>query len=135
MSSKQTGGQRRTLTARCGYSVAGHPNEVNSLFKRHQRYCDNCRVNDIPHFNAAAAQSNGWDGLGKNRHFVSNYNASTSVHLNGTTYNAKIKMDGHILPTVHNLTLDEMISFIEATPHTTKKKKKQKKPSVVKNSL
>ena len=130
MSSKQTGGQRRTLTARCGYSVAGHPNEVDKLFKRHQKYCRSgiCQDNDIPEFNAANAKSNGWDGIGKNKHFVPSYSASTSVHLNGTTYKANVKLEGHTLPTVSNLSIDDIMSFIEEPKKEEQRKKKQKKP-------
>ena len=131
MSTKQTGGRRRTLTAACGYSLAGHPNEVNALFKRHQRYCATCKGNSVPDFDAAAAKNNGWDGLQQNRKLVSKYNASSSVHLDGKEYIASIKTNGHAFPTIDrlkDLSMDELVAFIEATPQ---KKKKTKKSSVV----
>jgi hypothetical protein len=127
--SAQTGGRRRTLTAACGYCVAGHPNEVDALFRRHQRYCGTCTVNDIPEFNATAAKNNGWDGLGQNRKLISTYCASSLVHLNGTEYSACIKTNGHVFPTIDkikDLSIDELLAFIEATPQKKKKQKKSK---------
>ena len=121
------GGRRRTLTAVCGYSIAGHPNEVDSLFRRHQRYCSTCKGHNIPEFNAAAATSNGWDGLGKKHSLVSRYEATTSVNLHGTKYNGNVVRNGHTLPTVDNLSLDDVVAFIESATTQGEKKDKRKK--------
>jgi hypothetical protein len=131
-----TGGRRRTLTAACGYSTAGHPNEVDSLFRRHQRYCTTCNGHKMPEFNATAAKGNGWDGLGKKHHLISRYEATTSITLQGTKYNGNLVTNGHALPTVENLSLDDVVAFIE-TPQRekkVKKKKNTKKPVVVVSS-
>jgi hypothetical protein len=134
-----TGGRRRTLTAACGYSIAGHPTEVNSLFRRHQRYCSACTGHTMPDFNATAAKGNGWDGLGKKHHLISRYEATTAITLQGTKYNGNLVTNGHALPTVDNLSLDDVVAFIETPQRENKekkdsKKKKTKKPLVVVSS-
>jgi hypothetical protein len=58
------GGQRRTIEAGCGWRCVGHPNEVDSKYKIHKKFCNTCKDNnfDIPKFNRTNGDINGWKG-------------------------------------------------------------------------
>ena len=68
MSSKNfnKGGQRRTIECGCGFSISGHPTELNLRIRLHKKKCANGDNNSVPlAFNPTLGNINGWKGLGK----------------------------------------------------------------------
>jgi hypothetical protein len=67
------GGQQRTIQSTCGFTIKGHPQEVNKKIIRHRRYCNICRIaieNSLteenvipPAFNKVSGMINGWNGM------------------------------------------------------------------------
>jgi hypothetical protein len=61
------GGQRRTAQLACGFTIKGHPSEVDKKTKLHWRYCEICDMKDkdktIPEWSQVNANINGWGGL------------------------------------------------------------------------
>jgi len=67
------GGQQRTIQSTCGFTIKGHPQEVNKKIIRHRKYCNICRIaieNSLtedftkpPAFNKVSGMSNGWNGM------------------------------------------------------------------------
>ena len=67
------GGQQRTIQSTCGFTIKGHPQEVNKKIIRHRKYCNICRIaieNSLtednvtpPAFNKVSGMRNGWNGM------------------------------------------------------------------------
>jgi len=59
------GGQRRTLSAPCGWTTQCHPREANGKYNIHRRYCRSCYEAHIqlPEYNRTIAKNNGWKGI------------------------------------------------------------------------
>jgi hypothetical protein len=67
------GGQQRTIQSTCGFTIKGHPQEVNKKIIRHRKYCNICRIaiensltedfTEPPAFNKVSGMTNGWNGM------------------------------------------------------------------------
>jgi hypothetical protein len=58
-----SGGQRRTLTAGCGWTCVGALREVDNKHKIHKKYCEKCKNKILPEFNKKMGLNNGWSLL------------------------------------------------------------------------
>jgi len=58
------GGQRRTITTKCGREYSGNPQTTNKLAEMHTRKCDICSTYEkMPAFDFKNAGNNGYRGI------------------------------------------------------------------------
>ena len=87
-----SGGQRRTLTAGCGWTCVGSLREVDNKHKIHKKYCEKCKNTILPEFNKEIGINNGWKSLCGNT--VNNKTIITSVTDNNEVlYREKKKLE------------------------------------------
>jgi len=104
------GGQQRTIQATCGFTIKGHPQEVNKKIIRHRKYCMVCLTaiqngDGVavvpPAFNKVSGMMNGWNGMlgdGRATQMVTTAiidGKSTDIYLDATCVeNAMTEIEG-----------------------------------------
>ncbi len=87
MSSRNDGGQRRTVNLPCSKTIIGTPREVNGKMNIHIRHCAVCKAEGIAH-NASAKIShnginNGWNGVVANRNLAPIVRSEQEMSIDG----------------------------------------------------
>ena len=89
------GGQMRTIECNCGFSIKGHPTELNLRIRLHKKKCVNGDTNSVPlPFNSALGDINGWKGLGKKGQSIADGDKLCEVMSDGSvSYEYKKEYD------------------------------------------
>jgi len=90
------GGQRRTAELGCGFTIRGHPNEVNKRTEIHMRHCAVCKASNItiPEYNKTNADINGWSGLNGCGRLGHNQEQVATYQVKGQQYDATTHKKG-----------------------------------------